>query len=578
MSLLYAHKIFCIMSLHRATSNPYIFHPNSSLPRLSLSDDDNNERDPALSDVLIEDWIEKKSRYLGTWRCRFAVLRRHHLSFVLCTFKEDYRASSYKRSDSLIEPTEVIIIDHSCIVTTHDGSMKEYAGDRFNVYYPRMNGTHERCQFRLNSQLSQRSVSDWIIGLSKAKLVSQQLMHSMVPYFVLAYCARKYMAESVFPYNVTHLILAYLSQSYEMDSIQMLVWKWNKYHFTFKQSLLRYYNYVCYPCIFCFVFFFSRAKDLNPTDNRNIYLLTNESISKGNDSVLVDHTMFEIGQSASYSDCFLLKDAFNLRLNESGLEKNHRSHYQSNTQLIYHCLPNVLKDTDNSLFLPSVCYRNNHLFVLGGCFPCFNGVKKYVISPKLFAMDLQSFDWKWVELKSQLDQPKYGMSLRFMDDNRLLMIGGWPHVTKCPTQATKQVAMLLFNGDNGYEDGFDIVPLASTKREHAFCGIEQGIAYDQTKVAVASHRYLEFYHLRKNKWVLYPWKTKENHYRPLVWTDENDRNVLYVAGNGANRIEWIDVRENQTWKYFKFEDCVDAPFKMEVQTNFNRYKPAVVVI
>eukprot|EP01083_Nonionella_stella_P249533 862758_1 len=82
------------------------------------------------NDILMEDWIEKKSRYLGAWRLRWAVLKRHKFSFVLCTYKENYNKptySSYKSMNKIectqnsIKPTEVMTVDYNTIITTHDG-------------------------------------------------------------------------------------------------------------------------------------------------------------------------------------------------------------------------------------------------------------------------------------------------------------------------------------------------------------------------------------------------------------------------------------------------------------------------
>ena len=131
-----------------------------------------------------QDWIDKKSRYLGSWRSRYAVLKRYNFTFILCTYKQDYNITytSFKKIRNTINPTEVMVIDYNTTITTHDGSYKQYSCDRFNIY---LNESNERYQLKYNPNKSKYGITEWIKQICSAKLMSQQLLHRMIPFYIL---------------------------------------------------------------------------------------------------------------------------------------------------------------------------------------------------------------------------------------------------------------------------------------------------------------------------------------------------------------------------------------------------------
>eukprot|EP01083_Nonionella_stella_P084306 233330_1 len=499
-------------------------------------------------DILIEDWIEKKSKYLGSWRLRFAVLKRHNFTFLLCTFRHDCNInySSYKKKKNhSLEPTEVIIIDYLTLITTHDSSFKQYTTDRFNVY---LNGTTERYQFKINPQRSKRSANDWIKSISKAKLISQQLIHRMIPYYVLANWSRKYLKTETFPYEITQIIIDFMNVTYNANDINTNIWKWNRYH---------------------------RLFDVKNTINsaaRYYYFLRHHAISKGNSELLVDHTIFSIGSGRRVCS-MLLTDPLNLKLH---FDKE--AHRGSPTKIIYHSLPNILPNTNLDLLLPSVTYHNDCLFVIGGCKPMMGCVDEYSISSSIYVMDFGNLYWKWREIeRDKIPNAKYGSSGLFIEHNKLMVIGGWNKITKSLHDATKDVSLVRFH-ECDY-NGFDVIQLHKTQKSHSFGGVCQHIGYNTNRICIGSQRHLEMYDSHKDIWCLYPWKTKVTHYRPQIWLGEKDKNILYIAGNGAHRIEWIDIREQHQWRSFQYRHCHNnANAKKQQQRNFNHYTPSVIVM
>lgn len=442
----------------------------------------------------------------------------------------------------------------------------------------------DRCQLKCDKKLGHYTVSDWILAISRAKLVSQQLQHRMTPWYILAYCSRKYLPSNVgFPYEASKLIVQFMNCGYQTNHIAMRIWKWNRYHSAFKienklSSLAR------------------------AAGNGFFYFLRNESVSsRRHEGTMTDHTIFTIGGPSSTKhsdrspspwresketecpkgeDALILSDPIDLQCDFG------QNTFREETTIIYHALPPVLdygerpnyielidRSEPDNIELPSVCYRHHRLFVVGGCIPS-TGLNDKSFSKWIYSLDFKSPQWEWLRIESAtLPQARCGSSVMFVEDQKMMVVGGWNNTE----DTTKSVSLLCFNENL---DEFEEMSLQSTQRPHWFGGICQGVGYKQHTVCMASQRHLECYDAHKDSWIGYQWKTTVNHYRPQLWTDRKDRNVLYIAGNGTDRIEWIDVRMGAKWKYFKYSHCLSDEKHPEHSSSrhCNYDRPSIVLL
>ncbi len=67
---------------------------------------------------------------------------------------------------------------------------------------------------------------------------------------------------------------------------------------------------------------------------------------------------------------------------------------------------------------------------------------------------------------------------------------------------------------------------------------------------------IEYIDLNKpDKWILYPHKTQNVYdYKPCIWTNYFNQNILYITDNTKKQIEWIDWRISNKWSSFTIKN------------------------
>ena len=183
---------------------------------------------------------------------------------------------------------------------------------------------------------------------------------------------------------------------------------------------------------------------------------------------------------------------------------------------------------------------------------------------------LQQNDWKWYGYQQSATYRYFEASCIMIttDDHKkkLFVCGG--------------------SGSLNTSDLYDFVDkkLSSNKGDSGSCN--SGICYDRMGQMVFvgggqkkwwDHKYprgryggMRSYDLMKNEWCTLPNTWNDYEYRPTMWLNESNPNILFIASTKEDSMEYIDLRQNERhWKvirsptYGKYDDSLADMFGLK---------------
>eukprot|EP01084_Bolivina_argentea_P014373 26836_1 len=208
----------------------------------------------------------------------------------------------------------------------------------------------------------------------------------------------------------------------------------------------------------------------------------------------------------------------------------------------------------------TVCLYSNHkneLLSIGGYIRAYTGniYKLSFCNESYLEQDLK--EWKWNKL-STMPTPRGAVCAALIDNsNKLIVIGG-----SC-----------------GYGDDTNIVELLDINNckwieveNRKTAALDPGVFYDDLNDLVyvgggysgdsgAAVKFVECLDLEKNIWNSLPDTILRHDMNPLMWIEEN--NLLYIMSIAGNGIEYIDLRENDSW------NVIDKDLSTLFRTSFD---------
>jgi len=203
----------------------------------------------------------------------------------------------------------------------------------------------------------------------------------------------------------------------------------------------------------------------------------------------------------------------------------------------------------------SACIYNentNKIYSFGGRFDETD-------SDSIFSMNVLS-DTQWNKHYKTLKYSRYKPGKCIINDNNIIICGGYGskrgYLKECE----------IFNENDNENTCIQIgslnlqrwypTCLYLSKSNKVLCG---GGLSPHESVKIICKRSIEMYDINKNSWELLKYKTIFDHQHPILFTDKNCDDVIYICGNEYPKkgligyIERIDLRENKPkWKSFKF--------------------------
>eukprot|EP01083_Nonionella_stella_P179271 636007_1 len=183
-----------------------------------------------------------------------------------------------------------------------------------------------------------------------------------------------------------------------------------------------------------------------------------------------------------------------------------------------------------------------------GCSFTFNAKKSALLMVSEMVSDIVEYDlntFEWVNVgvhRVWAKKKRNAASLCWLNESKLMIIGG--HNIENGTCSTIKSAVDLYDVKTNV-----MIPLEPMCEDRS----NAGSLYVQhlNKIVVGSDKTMEVYDPTKDHWRLYQHETKKRYCGTcFMWNDVMNPNLLYLANHKLRKchIEWIDLRTNSKWK------------------------------
>eukprot|EP01084_Bolivina_argentea_P294027 505818_1 len=259
------------------------------------------------------------------------------------------------------------------------------------------------------------------------------------------------------------------------------------------------------------------------------------------------NVIFQCGGMPNFTSCY------GMIINETKL---YRSDKLENDFMVYHW---ELPYTNKNFMCCSCSFSNKYGLFVNGTGAGDDGILQHLSFNNLH-YDIND-KWKWNNLKPRTHLGEYPASIIIEDIDKMIVSAGSGLIND------KTVVI------------YDILKDDWTKMVD--CNFEKfrvGLYHDKNTnnifIAGYANGIIEYCDINKNnKWINLPETNNDRWFYPNIWCDDNNHNILNITDKSYQKIETIDLRNNDNKWIITNNDIANNLFNTEMKFFYNGHSP-----